>query len=165
MNFLTALGVAPWIVITAVVTWGGTIWGLREKRKLKAQEQDDRLEIHRDDLLLEMLRTAREEVSAAYDRTKSLSAEIANLRSFEQSYYHFLQSLDHIEAVLTADTAEIRKTAERSAQAFLKRMRRLNEAKGTIANEAQLTGSVISLAEQKITAISPDPLTPNKEIE
>ncbi len=159
----TIFGVAPFVAVTAVLTWGGTVWGIREKRKLDADAQADRLEIHRDDLTFQLLTAARNEVTAAYSETKVLRDEVSKLRSLEQSFFHFLQALDHIEAVCFADTDEIKKAAERNAKAFLKRMRRLNEAKGTLANEAQLNNSVIKLAEGKIARVDTDPMEASDE--
>jgi hypothetical protein len=51
--------------------------------------------------------------------------------------------------LLTATTAEARLTAERNAQAFLNRMRRLQEAKGTLVNEAQRAASEITLFDRE----------------
>jgi ABC-type Zn uptake system ZnuABC Zn-binding protein ZnuA len=63
----------------------------------------------------------------------------------ENHFYHFQQSLDHLEALLFSATPEEKANAERNARAFLQRMRRLNEAKGTIANEAQRAASSVHL--------------------
>ena len=74
----------------------------------------------------------------------------------EQHFYHFQQSLDHLEALLFADTPEAQAAAERNARAFLARMRRLNEAKGTIANEAQRATARVKAAGKDIDAAEKD---------
>lgn len=71
--------------------------------------------------------------------------EVKKLRAMENHFYHFQQSLDHLEALLTASTPEEREVAERNARGFLNRMRRLQEAKGTLANEAQRAASEIQV--------------------
>lgn len=147
------LGVAPFAIITAGLGWVGAAWAYRDKRRKEKHEQDDRLEIHRDDLTFELLQAARGEVLGARTEMKSLRDEVQTLRALEQHFFHFQQALDHLEAILFADTPALRSTAERAAKAFVKRMRRLNEAKGTLANEAQLAGSIVRLAEDKIDTI------------
>lgn len=139
------LGVAPWVVITAVVAWFGSMVTHREKAKKYAVAHADRLEVHRDDLTLQIIRTGREELAFARVEVEDLREEVRKLRSMETHFYHFQQSLDHLEALLTAETFEARAVAERNAEAFLIRMRRLNEAKGTLANEAQRMSSEIAI--------------------
>lgn len=142
------LGVAPWVIITAIVAWFGSMFAHREKEKRERIEHGDRLEVHRDDLTLQIIRTGREELAFARIEVEDLRDEVRKLRSMENHFYHFQQSLDHLEALLTADTAEARASAERNAEAFLRRMRRLSEAKGTIANEAQRVQSEIQILDR-----------------
>lgn len=141
------LGAAPWIVISAIVSWGATAYQYRDKRnreeKREALDHSDRIEIHRDELALQLLANARQEMSSARVEVEDLREEIRKLRAMENHFYHFQQSLEHLEALLFADSVEARANAERNARAFLTRMRRLNEAKGTIANEAQRMASGI----------------------
>jgi hypothetical protein len=112
-------------------------------------EADDRLVIHRDELTFQLLQNARLEMASARIEVEDLRDEVRKLRSMENHFYHFQQSLDHLEALLFSDSSEARAAAERNARAFLTRMRRLNEAKGTLANEAQRAASEIQLLGDK----------------
>lgn len=142
------LGVAPWVIITAIVAWIASMYTHREKAKKEAIDQADRLEVHRDELTLQIIRTGREEIAAARIEVEDLRDEVKKLRAMENHFYHFQQSLDHLEALLTAATPEEREIAERNAEAFLRRMRRLSEAKGTLANEAQRVASEIQILDR-----------------
>lgn len=141
-------GVAPWVVIAAVISWFGSTYVYRAKQKKELNDQADRLEVHRDELTLQIIRTGREEITAARIEVDDLRDEVKKLRAMETHFYHFQQSLDHLEALLTASTPDERTAAERNARAFLNRMRRLSEIKGTIANEAQRAASEIHLLDQ-----------------
>lgn len=142
------LGVAPWVIIAAVVSWFGSLYANRARARKEAVDHADRLEVHRDELTLAIIRTGREEISAARIEVEDLRDEVKKLRAMETHFYHFQQSLDHLEALLSARTPEERETAERNARAFLNRMRRLQEAKGTIANEVQHKASEIELLDR-----------------
>lgn len=142
------LGVAPWVIVTAIVSWFSSKIANREKAKREAIKNADRLEIHRDELTFELIASARHEMSAARVEVDDLREEVKKLRAMENHFYHFQQSLEHLEALLTADTLEARAQAERNARAFLNRMRRLNAARGTITNEAQRMSSEISLLDR-----------------
>lgn len=135
------LGVAPWVIFTAVVSWFASMYANRtrriERNSVAKFEHDTTLEIHRDELTFQLLQNARLEMASARIETEDLRDEVRKLRSMENHFFHFQQSLDHLEALLFPDTPEARTNAERNARAFLNRMRRLNEAKGTIANEVQ----------------------------
>lgn len=139
------LGVAPWVIIAAVVSWLVSMWTYRETVKKEVSKHADRLEIHRDELTFQLLQSAKHEMSAARVEVEDLREEVKKLRAMENHFFHFQQSLDHLEALLFADTPEARTAAERAARAFLTRMRRLNEAKGTLANEAQRVVSEFSI--------------------
>lgn len=143
------LGVAPWAMIAGIVGWIGAIVANRQKRQEKAVDQANLLVVHRDDLTLQIIRTGREEIAAARLEMDDLREEVKKLRAMETHFYHFQQSLDHLEAVVAAATVEEREAAERNARAFLNRMRRLQEAKGTVANEVQRVVSEVSLQEQQ----------------
>lgn len=147
------LGVAPWVIITAVVSWFGSLWANHAKGRRDAlkefHDQADRLEIHRDDLTLQIIQSGREELALARVEVDDLREEVRKLRGMETHFYHFQQSLDHLEALITASTLEEREQAERNARAFLNRMRRLQAAKGTIANEAQHAASEIELLDRE----------------
>lgn len=142
------LGVAPWVIIAAVVSWFASMYANREKAKKAASSQADRLEIHRDELTLAIIRSGREEISLARLEAEDLRDEVKKLRAMETHFYHFQQSLDHLEALLIATTPEERALAEKNARAFLNRMRRLQEAKGTISNEVQRANSEIELLDR-----------------
>lgn len=140
------LGVAPFVVLTSLVTWGGTVWAYHDKASREKEDRGDRLEIHRDKLMFDLLQNARQEMAAAHVEVENLRDEVKELRAMEQHFYHFHQALDHLEALLFPESAEARANAERNARAFLNRMRRLNEAKGAIANETQRRSSAINLS-------------------
>lgn len=142
------LGVAPWVIFAAVVSWFASMYANREKAKQNAVQHADRLEVHRDELTLAIIRTGREEISAARLEVEDLRDEVKKLRAMETHFYHFQQSLDHLEALLMASTPEERALAEKNARAFLNRMRRLQEAKGTISNEVQRAHSEIELLDR-----------------
>lgn len=142
------LGVAPWVIIAAVVSWFSSAYANRTKARKDAVDHADRLEVHRDELTLQIIRTGREEIAAARIEVEDLRDEVKKLRAMETHFYHFQQSLDHLEALLTASTPEEREIAERNARGFLNRMRRLQTAKGTLANEAQRIASEISLLDR-----------------
>jgi hypothetical protein len=142
------LGVAPWVIVTAILSWIGSAFANREKAKKYAIEHADRLEMHRDDLTLQIISRGREELALARIEVSDMREEVRKLRAMETHFFHFQQSLDHLEALLTASTTEERMVAERNARAFLTRMRRLNEAKGTITNEVQRMASEISILDQ-----------------
>jgi hypothetical protein len=142
-------GVAPWVIIAAVVSWFGSALKHREKKKQETIEHADRLEVHRDELTLAIIRTGREELAVARIEVDDLRDEVKKLRAMENHFFHFQQSLDHLEALLTATTPEERATAERNARAFLTRMRRLQEAKGTILNETQRVASEVALLDRE----------------
>jgi len=146
------LGVAPWVMISAVATWAAQWWLYRTKRAdakaIAIVESADKIEIHRDELTFQLLQNARLEMASARIEVEDLRDEVRKLRSMENHFFHFQQSLDHLQALLFSDTAEDRAAAERNARAFLARMRRLNEAKGTIANEAQRAASELNILER-----------------
>lgn len=153
MNFEDIIGVAPWAALTAIVSWFAAVWTYREKKVKEKADQGDRLEIHRDELMFEVLEHARQEMACARVEVEDLRSEVQKLRAMEQHFYHFQQSLDHLEALLLAETEAARTAAERNAQAFLNRMRRLNEAKGTIADEAQRATAKVKRWGTEIRAI------------
>jgi multidrug resistance efflux pump len=144
------LGVAPWVVITGCLTFFfQAMHHRREIRKIEL-ENASKIDTSRDDLAIELLSSARAEVITARSEMSGLREEITSLRAMEQHFYHFQQALEHLSAVLFAKNHASRQTAERSARAFLNRMARLREAKGTIANEVQRVESVLVATEKKI---------------
>jgi hypothetical protein len=94
------LGVAPWVIITAIVSWFSSKIANREKAKKEALENADRLEVHRDELTFQLIASARQEMSAARVEVDDLREEVKKLRAMENHFYHFQQSLEHLEALL-----------------------------------------------------------------
>lgn len=143
------LEAGPWVVVSAALSWLAQAWLYRAKRADARQnnqkEFDEKLIIHRDELTFQLLQNARLEMASARIEVDDLRDEVRKLRSMENHFYHFQQSLDHLEALLFSATPDERSNAERNARAFLTRMRRLNEAKGTISNEAQRAASAVHL--------------------
>ena len=134
--------IIPALGLGGAVTWAGTAvvqWiksrGEREQARATA---DATLEQHTDKFALELLNAARVEIAA-------VKAELTDLRPLQTRIAHFEEALDHIAALLASEGADERKVAERRATAFLNRMRRLNEARGTLLNEAQIARSAASL--------------------
>lgn len=144
------LGVAPWVLLTAVATWIGQAF--IHKREVRKIELDHAAKVNesRDDLAIELLANARNEIIAARAEMTGLREEINSLRAMEQHFYHFQQALEHLAAVISSNTPEERVNAERNAKAFLNRMNRLQEAKGTIAQEAQIISAKLSETEKKV---------------
>lgn len=144
------LGVAPWAILSAIASWIAAAYLNYEKRKDQRVERGDKLEIHRDELTFELLQGARSEMASARLEVEDLRSEVKKLRSMESHFYHFQQSIDHLEAILFPENDEVLKVAEKNARAFVNRMRRLQEAKGVIANETQRAASSVSEAERDI---------------
>lgn len=106
--------------------------------------------VSRDDLAIELLANARNEVVQARSEMSALREEVNTLRAMEQHFYHFQQAIEHLTAVLTAGSVEERSQSERNARAFLARMKRLQDAKGTIAQEAAVIGAKLSQVERDV---------------
>jgi alpha-amylase/alpha-mannosidase (GH57 family) len=150
MAFVDVVGVAPWVVASAAITWAGTMLAHgRETRKINL-EHAATIDVSRDDLAIELLSSARSEIVTARAEMEGLRDELKSLRAMEQHFYHFQQALEHLSAVLFSKTSKERVSAERNARAFLTRMVRLRDAKGTIANETQRVDSSLKVAEAAI---------------
>lgn len=143
-------GVAPWVIVTAAITWIGQAFLYRKDMKKIELDHKVAVDSSRDDLAIELLSSARAEVVTARAEMESLRDEMKALRAMEQHFYHFQQALDHLAAVLFAKNDSEREVAERNARAFLARMTRLQEAKGTIANEVQRVDSGLREHEKTI---------------
>lgn len=130
--------IVPFAIVSSAVTWFGQAWVYRDKRKVQHVEASDRLEIHRDEFTLSLLQNARSEITLVRSEINELREERSTLLKLEQHVYHFQESLEHLERVLFAETAEDLAQAKRNATAFLKRMKRLQDAKGVAANELQI---------------------------
>ena len=142
------LGVTPWVVITAGATWFLQAQQHRATARRSMIEGDAEIEKTRGELTVQLLSSAREEAIEARREIEGLHGQLASLRSLEQHFFHFQQALDHLDAILTAADPAARESAERVAKAFLKRMRRVMDAKGTIANEVQRVDSALAVAER-----------------
>jgi hypothetical protein len=144
------LGVAPWVVVTAMATWIGVALKYRQETRKTALEHAATVDVSRDDLAIELLSSARREILTARSEMEGLREEVKALRAMEQHFYHFEQALEHLSAVLFARSQKERVNAERNARAFLARMIRLRDAKGTIANEVQRMDSKLTANEKTI---------------
>lgn len=135
------LGVAPFVAVSGAASWFAQGFLHRARKKKEESDRDDRLEIHRDELTFQLLREAREEATIARAEMRSVHEDNRRLRALEQHFFYFEQSLDHLDAILSAKTLEERGIAERNAIAFLNRMRRLKDARGALINEIQRSQS------------------------
>lgn len=136
--------------VTAAVTWFGQAWSYQRNERKEALSRGDRLAEHQDSLTIQLLSGAREEMVAARNEIEVLRDEVHTLRGLEQHMFHFQQSLDHLQALLVAGSDGEREVAERNARAFLNRMKRLQEAKGVIRNEAQTIASEVHAVEREL---------------
>lgn len=149
-DFQDILGVTPWAIVVGLGGWVGALLRSRgESRKIELTHEEV-LDAARTELTFQLLSSAREDLTAARGEMEELRGEVTSLRSLEIHFFHFQQALDHIEAILRASKGEEKATAERNAQAFLNRMRRLQDAKGTLANEAQVLASSVEIAGDKL---------------
>jgi hypothetical protein len=142
--------VIPFAAVSGFGTW--LFQGLAHRREIVKirSEHSASVDVSRDDLAIELLSSARAEMVTARSEMAILRDEISLLRPMEQHFYHFQQALDHLSAVLFAKNSKEKVAAERNARAFLNRMMRLREAKGTLANETQRVDSAIALAESAV---------------
>lgn len=122
------LGVAPWVLITGAVTWLGQAFLYRKDLKKIDLDHTATIGAQRDELAIELLANARSEVIAARSEMQGLREEVSSLRGLERHFYHFQQALDHLSAVLFAETEPEKQAAERNAKAFLTRMKVLKDA-------------------------------------
>jgi hypothetical protein len=135
------LGVAPWTIATFAATWVWQFYVHRDARRDRRDAKAAEVEQHRDDLTLKLIKTATDEAAQVRKEIEEVRQENKALRALEEHFYHFEQALNHLEAMLTATDADMRKVAEKNATAFLTRMRRLQQAKGNIQQEIQIVES------------------------
>ncbi|GAA0749499.1 hypothetical protein [Sphingomonas trueperi] len=102
---------------------------------------DAQLEEHRDGMMLDLLRAAREERAA-------MQADLERWRAIAAHLDDFDLALSHIEALLAAETENERASVARSAHAFLGRIEVKRRAQQQVRAEAQLGVSVAGLNEQ-----------------
>jgi hypothetical protein len=152
--------------IAVAVSSGGVTWfatfareymKTRAERLTKADDREIKIDQHRDQLMLELLAAARSENAQVNIALVAARQESDILRQAQNRSAHFDQCLEHLEILLKArqgGNAEEIKAAERMAQAFVTRMRRLAAAQGTMANEVQVAISTEALRDVV------DPTTP-----
>ncbi|ALJ15371.1 hypothetical protein [Sphingopyxis macrogoltabida] len=145
MNAEQLIGAAPWAVATFALTWAWQVYVHRDARRERREAKAAEVEQHRDDLTLKLIKTATDEAAQVRKEIEEVRQENKALRALEEHFYHFEQALNHLEAVLTATDADARKVAEKNANAFLTRMRRLQQAKGNIQQEVQIIESASRL--------------------
>lgn len=137
--------IIPWAVVSAIGGWiiAALVQFMRSRdtRHVADRTADAKLEEQRDALTFQLLEAARTELA-------ELKAEVQRLRPMESHLFHFDEALKHLEALLSATTEAERRRAGRFAQAFLNRMRRYQEATGTLRNEAQRIDSQIAIIER-----------------
>lgn len=138
--------IVPWAVVSAVGGWIIAVitqWmRSRDRRHISDSSTGLKLEEHRDALTFQLLEAARVELA-------ELKAEVQRLRPMEAHLIHFDEALRHMEALLIASTDAEKRRAELYARAFLNRMRRYQEATGTLRNEAQRLDSKIAVIERE----------------
>lgn len=115
---------------------------LKANARANDRAADLKVEEHRDGLTIDLLAAARTEA-------RELREELHRLRPADNYLQHYETALEYIEALLSADDAT-RPAVERTARAFLNRMRRMQAARGTITNEAQRLESGIRVAEREV---------------
>ncbi|MEO8722010.1 MAG: hypothetical protein ABI395_00585 [Sphingobium sp.] len=144
LELIVGLGSGGGVTLLAQSAKGWLV--ARGERHRDDRSSDIELEVHRDKLTFDLLSAARVEVAAARDEVALLRPAVARLALREA---HLEEALDQIDGLLNSDTTEELKAARRRARAFVNRMRRLSDAKGTIMNEVQRQESIASLQEQE----------------
>lgn len=126
-----------------------------EKRRLDLQEktqtsQDRRAEEEaRHKLTIDLLSAARSEAA-------QLESKLQQVDFDEKFALHMDEALRHIEALVNAENEAELTMAIRLARAFLTRMKRVMEMKGTWANERQRERSAAMLSQRTLPKPSPD---------
>lgn len=118
--------------------WGAAFFKGRSEDRRTDRAADLKVEEHRDNLTLEML-------AQAQDYLKELHEEVKALRPLQTRIAHLEEALDHVHALLHAETLEEHKAAERRARAFLKRMR---PEIGDLRNAIQTADSTNAVAKR-----------------
>lgn len=144
------LDIIPWVITTGLAGWIGKGFLFGKALRKDGLDYEAVVEKTRSELTIQLLSSARSEAVAARAEIEGLHSQVTSLRALEQHFFHFQQALDHLDTIVNAADDAGRKTAEKNARAFLTRMRRLMEAKGTIANEVQTVDSALKATEEKI---------------
>lgn len=112
----------PIVVITAVITLvgNGILGYFRNKATLRGIDRNAevKLEEHRDNLTFQLLRAAKDEVTAA-------RAEVAMFRPLARHLAHFEEAITHIERLILAEEKGELEIARKAAHAFLERVKGL----------------------------------------
>jgi hypothetical protein len=115
-------------LVTGTATWLGGIWfkSREQSDARQGREEHTQLELikHRDQLMLEMIDTARQSLSIAHARINLLESRISEL-------------LEHISHMLSANTDDDRRKAEIEARRFINRMHRITPDGGNGAWTSQ----------------------------
>jgi len=127
----------------------GKLWVANRKLTLdarsKEQEGDLKIEEQKDQLTQELLKSALSQVA-------QLTLEVERLRPNTEHLYNAKQAFEYLEMILFPDSPEEKLSAERRARVFLARMKRVEEAQGTIRNEVQRQQSGSHLIERRTGA-------------
>lgn len=136
------VSVGTGVLSGGVLAWLGNVviqsFRSRDRRYEIGREADLKLEAHRDGLTFQLLETARIELA-------SLRTEVQRLRPMESHLVHFEESLRYIDLLLFPGETPLEEI-RRDARAFLVRVRRMQEATGTIRNEVQRLDSTTEMA-------------------
>ena len=133
--------------------WGGQAilaW-LKGRSDATARQSDNevRLSEHSDKIMFEVLEAARAEARMAREDARLVREESDAKRDLEARFAHFEEAIDHIIALRSAHENEAEwLVVSRAAENFVNRMRRLADARGTLANEAQRLSSALTIAER-----------------
>lgn len=127
------------LTVAALTGGGGTLafqtfagWmKARGEQRRGDREVDAKLEEHRDQLTFDLLSAARQEMAA-------LRSEVSELRLISARVAHLEEALDHIHAMLHAESDAEKLAAEKRARAYLRRMR---PDIGDLRNSAQKVAS------------------------
>lgn len=117
------------IIAQALGGW----WRSRGDRYAVDRKAEAQVDVSRDTLTIELLKQAREDIAAA--RAETVSVHLVHLE----------EALDHLHALLNSETDAERRTAEKRARAFLRRMR---PEIGDLRNQRQVSRSARKLAER-----------------
>lgn len=96
--------------------WGVAFFKSRSDDRRTDRNADMRVEEHRDSMTIRLLEHTQDYLS-------KMKQELDELRPLQARIAHLEEALDHVHALLHAETPEERTAAERRAKAFLRRMR------------------------------------------
>lgn len=122
------------IAAQMVVSW----FASRSANHRADRDADIQIDAQQNKLTFDLLTAARADSAAVRE-------ELAELRVISARAVRLEESLDHLEAILTAPTEEARHGAEQRARAFLKRMR---PSVGDLRQEIQKSASAREIAKR-----------------